>query len=132
MMKLDKFTRSYIETALWSSTFPEEGDDGRWRDIPMDRDFDVSDVHPETLAKMVKECRDFQDDAVFCDAMDDGAIGSLETAGHDFWLTRNHHGAGFWDGDYPAPWDRKLTALSHSFGEVSLYLGDENPAVRQY
>ena len=20
--------------------------------------------------------------------------------GHDFWLTRNGHGAGFWDGDY--------------------------------
>ena len=26
-----------------------------------------------------------------------------EYAGHDFWLTRNGHGAGFWDGDWIAP-----------------------------
>jgi hypothetical protein len=47
-------------------------------------------------------------------------------AAHDFILTRNHHGAGFWDtGRWLEPWASKLTTLSHSFGELSCYIGDD-------
>ena len=46
-------------------------------------------------------------------------------AGHDFWLTRNHHGAGFWDGDWPEPQATALTDAAHAFGERNLYLGDD-------
>ena len=49
----------------------------------------------------------------------------MERAGHDFWLTRNHHGAGFWDGDWPEDVDEKLTEASHSWGEMDLYVGDD-------
>ena len=28
------------------------------------------------------------------------SIDQCERIGHDFWLTRNGHGAGFWDGDW--------------------------------
>jgi hypothetical protein len=45
----------------------------------------------------------------------------MEYAGHDFWLTRNHHGAGFWDGDWEQSAGEKLTALAESFGEFNLY-----------
>ena len=45
---------------------------------------------------------------------------------HDFWLTRNRHGAGFWDGDYPEPEATQLTDLAHTFGECHLYVGDDN------
>jgi len=36
----------------------------------------------------------------------------------DFWLTRNGHGAGFWDGG----WDHgdELAEIAHSFGECSV------------
>ncbi len=44
---------------------------------------------------------------------------------HDFWLTRNRHGAGFWDGDYSEPAGSILTAIAHAFGECNLYLGDD-------
>jgi len=44
---------------------------------------------------------------------------------HDFWLTRNRHGAGFWDGDYPEELGKKLTEASHAFGECDLYIGDD-------
>jgi hypothetical protein len=40
--------------------------------------------------------------------------------GHDFWLTRNHHGAGFWDrglGDA----GKILTTLAQGYREVSLF-----------
>ena len=46
----------------------------------------------------------------------------------NFWLTRNHHGCGFWDGD----WDNeefeagaKLTKIANNFAEVNLYFGDD-------
>lgn len=39
----------------------------------------------------------------------------------DFYLTRNGHGAGFWDGDYPDEVGRKLTDIAHGFGETWAY-----------
>ncbi len=47
-----------------------------------------------------------------------------EPAGHDFWLTRNGHGAGFWDGDWPTYGD-KFTEIAKSFGEVHAYFEGE-------
>jgi len=44
---------------------------------------------------------------------------------HDWALTRNHHGTGFWDGGWQAPWGDRLTNLAHSSGEIELYLGDD-------
>jgi hypothetical protein len=53
-------------------------------------------------------------------------------AAHDFILTRNHHGAGFWDGDWHEPWGSRLTELSHQFGEISTYLNtDRTPCVME-
>jgi hypothetical protein len=46
-------------------------------------------------------------------------------AGHDFWLTRNGHGAGFWDGDWPEPFATSLTHASKAFGECYFYFGDD-------
>tara|TARA_Y100001963_G_scaffold37564_1_gene52487 strand:+ start:173 stop:550 length:378 start_codon:yes stop_codon:yes gene_type:complete len=47
-------------------------------------------------------------------------------AAHDFILTRNGHGAGFWDGDWSEPIATKLTELCKKFGEIEIYLSDEN------
>jgi hypothetical protein len=47
-------------------------------------------------------------------------------AAHDFILTRNGHGAGFWDGGWHEPWGRRLTALAESFGEINCYLSDDD------
>ena len=44
---------------------------------------------------------------------------------HDWTLTRNRHGAGFWDGGWAEPWGQRLTDLAHASGEISLYLGDD-------
>ena len=45
---------------------------------------------------------------------------NIEQAGHDFWLTRNGHGTGFWDrpeiyGEHNA---KRFTKVSESFGEA--------------
>lgn len=48
-----------------------------------------------------------------------------EMVGHDLWLTRNHHGAGFWDTVNRRPWQEKtgekLTKLAHAMGERHPY-----------
>lgn len=54
----------------------------------------------------------------FSEARDMGQVG------HDFWLNRNGHGAGFWDGDYPVHGD-KLSAIARTFREVNPSLGDD-------
>lgn len=41
-------------------------------------------------------------------------------AGHDFWLTRNGHGVGFWDRSdiYGETYAEKFTKIAESFGEA--------------
>lgn len=112
--RLDSFTRAYFETALWSSTDEsnEQGGD------PLDDNYGIDDIAPETRAKMIADCADFQEryDNLMLD-------GTSERGGHDFWLTRNRHGAGFWDGD----WEHgdELTKAAHAYGGFYLYVGDD-------
>lgn len=53
---------------------------------------------------------------------------AFECAGHDFWLTRNGHGAGFWDRGLGELGDR-LSEASKVYGGIDLYL-DDNQEVR--
>lgn len=120
---LDSFTKAYITAALWSSTdnSNEAGGD------PLDDNYDVNDIAPETLAKMVADCERFQKIASSMLTEDDctyGGCPAIEMAGHDFWLTRCGHGAGFWDGDWPEHGDA-LTELCQMFGNVDLCVGDD-------
>ena len=116
-MKLDEFTRSYIATMLWSTS--DESDDQGGE--PLDRNYTESDLAPETLARIVADCAAFQAemDGTISDSLSD-----WERAGHDFWLTRNGHGCGFWDGDWPEPHATKLTNASKRFGVVYVYVAD--------
>ena len=41
--------------------------------------------------------------------------------GHDFWLTRNGHGAGFWDGDWPENFGEFATDICDEAGEADVY-----------
>lgn len=121
------FFRAYVGTALWSST----DDDGE----PLDSARDIDDVAPETLDKMRDDCAAFYDansEHIHCDGAPlsrefDGSIAAREAAlaGHDFWLTRCGHGAGFWDGDWPEPAATILEKAADTFGNVDLYLGDD-------
>jgi len=108
---LDEFTRSYITAALWSST----DDDG----TPLDGKYSIEDIAPSTLEAMVKDCQQFQQQNA--EALEEK--GDTQ-GGHDFWLTRNGHGAGFWDGDWPEN-GKALTLASKKFGEADLYVGDD-------
>jgi hypothetical protein len=51
-------------------------------------------------------------------------------AAHDFIFTRNHEGAGFWDGGWHAPWGDQLTDLARTFGSVCVY--EEDGLIHSY
>lgn len=115
---LDGFTRSYMETALWSSTDGSTPDGGE----PLDENYTTDDIPVEESAKMRATCADF----VTANADDLAAIDPGE-AGCDFWLTRNGHGAGFWDrglGGVGGVGDR-LTEAAHVYGEAHVGVDDD-------
>ncbi len=110
---IDDFTLGYIECALWSSL-----DDNGY---PLDQHNDIDDIAESCLLSMIADCAKFQADNRLMLAAS-GLDASQQ--GHDFWLTRNHHGAGFWDHGLGQIGDI-LTAAAHSFGECGLYIGDD-------
>lgn len=109
-MSLQTFVQHYLSAALWS-------------DLPEGCNLTIEDLHSDSLERATKDCERFiaenEKDMFLC-AVDYSQIA------YDFWLTRNGHGAGFWDGDYNQPYADRLTASAHTFGECYLYVGDDS------
>lgn len=102
-MKLE----SYIETALWSS-LDHDGNE-------MDSQYSINDLDDAFLKQCQAEMEEFLDKARHLFTDEELESSPIE---HDFWLTRNRHGAGFWDGDYKN--GNALTEVAIRFGEVDL------------
>lgn len=102
MTYLERFTKAYVEAALWSSlTDDDEGFD--------DAGFSWDDIDNESRQRIEADCERFTRENA-ADLLDIDAA----QAGHDFWLTRNGHGAGFWDRDLGEVGER-LTEAAHGF-----------------
>ena len=112
-MNIETILTHYAIAALWSSTGDNEE--------PLDDLHDLGDIAPETMQAMRDDVAAFvaQNEALLIESGQ-----SEEMIGHDFWLTRNGHGAGFWDRGLGEVGD-KLTAACRPFGEVWLYVGDD-------
>lgn len=137
-MYLNAMVNAYVECALWSST----DDDGEF----LDTFHNADDVAPETLAQMRQECADFLalEWSYRPGNVPDGTPAETHTvrewldvvrstpvqAGHDFWLTRNGHGAGFWDRGYGYIGD-VLTYAAKTYGSYDLYVGDNGKVYAQ-
>lgn len=107
---LEEMIKSYTETMLWASV-----DDN---DEPFDENYTDDDLAQETRQKIRDDCQAFLAEAgetTLC----------ASSIGHDFWLTRNRYGAGFWDRGLGTEGER-LTALAHAFGGQVLYVGDDD------
>lgn len=137
---LDDFTYSYLVTALWSShvSFPvaeaelvdgcmDVADNhplhGISEEDNCDDHFDVDAFTPEALRSAVSDCVKFQEIHAF-DLSDEDD----DHAGHDFWLTRNGHGAGFWDGDYEEEKGKRLSdacGWRTNFPELNIWVDEE-------
>ena len=111
-MDTQKELHDYLICALWSST-DSDGD-------PIDDTYSILDLSDEALEQAQFEVASFMASAVDYLHNDD----SHQVPGHDFWLTRNGHGAGFWDGNYIN--GDILTKISKEYGVTDLYIGDDN------
>jgi hypothetical protein len=148
----DDFTKAYVEAALWSSSanIGECGDRSGCAHVGVtdqngacskcggetwgtdksfqDREFDIENIAPETLDEFVADCAKFQTDnghLITRENCNYDGCSADKYAGQDFWLTRNRHGCGFWDGHWEKPAATKLTDAAHAFGETDLSVGDD-------
>lgn len=103
----DPFVRGYLECAEFAD-WPPSNEAG----TRVDR-ADEATWSKASLLSAAEDCAAFQADNAEQLINVDPA-----RAGHDFWLTRNRHGAGFWDGDYPEPAAHLLTEAAHAWGSV--------------
>jgi hypothetical protein len=120
-----KFVVAYLQCALWSSTaygVPEDTQDGDFDTSFESYGFDLDAIDPKAKRAAMKDCLDFihSHDTLLLDSG-----GSTEQHGSDFWLTRNGHGAGFWDRGYGRV-GTQLSDAAKTYGSVDLYLGDDN------
>jgi hypothetical protein len=116
---MDAFTRGYLECAIWTAT----DDAGNSLDH---LGYIFDDFAPEAIAQAEKECRDFQETNADLLRQFQAITGQdADYCGHDFSLTRNGHGTGFWDRGAGQVGDQ-LTAACKPYGEVSVYVGNDN------
>lgn len=133
----EKYFIAYAEMALWS-TWDETGGS-------LDSNYDVNDIHEDSVRVMKKDIENFLD---YCDETindwfdklpdhygqvmygNDGANQLIapptifEQLVHDFWLTRNGHGAGFWDRGL-GELGTALTKAAKTFGTCDLYVDND-------
>lgn len=90
-------------------------------DTPVDESWSFHDLSESALKKIKEDCAEFCADQRTLDLID----GEERAAGHDLWLTRQGHGAGFWDGDWPKDAETYLTARAKMLGGCWPYKGDD-------
>lgn len=119
---IELFLQEYIVAALWSSNDESNERGGN----PLDDNYTADDLATGVVDQMRAECQAFIDaNLADLNTWDHPRYSVEEMGAHDFWLTRNHHGAGFWDGDWEDEVGARLTEAAHAAGQRSLYVGDD-------
>src|ERR1044071_581042 len=102
---LASVTAAYIEAAYFT-------------DAGLDSDIQAgADMHPAARFRAAETCADFLaqcEEAGLLDLYRETGR-TWDSFGHDLWLTRNRHGAGFWD--------RGMGALGEALSEQARNLG---------
>lgn len=121
----DKYVTTAARYAVRALLWSETDDNGE----PFDSNYHGTSVHQDDVTKLRQMIRAF----INSDYDDDpfpvwAAIKrqSIEPSqfGHDFILTANRHGAGFWDRGYGEDGEF-LTEMSKAYGNINLYVGDD-------
>lgn len=118
---LDEFTQAYLECALWLLDEEIASELGRGAGT----DASLDDLSEEAWTDAVADCLRWRS-TIGPAAAAHAVRENPRKAGHDFWLTRNHHGSGFWETDrWPEEIGHALTNHAHAAGERDLYAGDD-------
>lgn len=147
---IKQIMNGYLEAALWTE---EENlrDMSNSNDDYDDEDFDDDDEEESEIDKIIKlqsnlkskGVDSFTKDHITPDSLIQAYLdiktfikkagstaiteaineNGLERLGHDIWLTRNRHGAGFFDHTYEN--EQQLMNAAHDLKEVYIYVDDE-------
>lgn len=109
--------KGYAECAIWAGLdWTNTDDHGGTENNPIPLDtagYSTDEITAEAWADIILDCRSF-----YLANAELLAEWDAEQAGHDFYLTRNGHGTGFWDRGKPA--GDALTAACRPYGEHEL------------
>lgn len=146
---LNKILSGYIEAALWTEeerlkddanlgnqdddvyddVEDESRDEIRFMQIMKNKQnkniesFSREDIETDSLIKAYTDIKEFirlAGDQAVQEAVD---VNGYERLGHDIWLTRNGHGAGFFDHSYEH--EQELMNAAKALKEVDLYVSDD-------
>ena len=111
---LDDFTKGYLDCAEW--LIPEPSND-----CPnITTREKIRGWTKKAIARAKRDCMDFQKAYAADLALYEEITGrDMRSAGHDFWLTRNRHGAGFWDRGAGEA-GKRLTEMSRPYGDCDV------------
>jgi len=99
-----EFVDAYLAAALWASAAKDEEQ--------LDAKYTIEDFTQEAVDRAVQDANDFiRDNRLLLNQ----ASSNKAQHGHDFFLTRNLHGTGFWDRGYGQVGDR-LAHAARAFG----------------
>jgi hypothetical protein len=109
----------YITAMLWSTT---DSHNDEYNDSSFSTNgYSIDDIDPEFEAVCRADILSFVNSAwPWLTKNRDWEQLDPEQAGHDFWLTREGHGAGFWDRDLGSRGD-VLTDKCKKYGEIDIY-----------
>lgn len=126
--------RQLAETLLWSETDNSTESGG----YPLDRNYTPEDIDPDSLQELSKRFQSFVEEAEKLitekvgddwSSIDDfytGTANSEYQTEHDFILTANGHGCGFWETfDWPEEVGKILTDLARKHSEIHADVGDD-------
>lgn len=124
-----EFIRGYIEAILFSESDESDESGGQ----PLNQKYTDEDFSHDAMERIEADCRAFLHKAapwITAENYKGARTGSVEAhAGHDFWLTRVGHGAGFWDGNWKSDehsvGDGPLTQRAKEAGHVDVIVGDD-------
>lgn len=125
----EEFFDGYVEAMFFTEgNFTEDGER---------EPLSFSDIAQETIEQMRSDCKTFETANIqalqdFYNIPDTGP----STAGHEFWMTRNGHGTGFFDADLGAPKEvredpaviaaiKSLEFACKAFNQCDTYVGDD-------
>lgn len=112
----DDFLRGYLEAAEWCGLMEEQREAFELSVAPA---WDL-----ETFMESEADCETFaEDNAADLEGIDPAR------AGHYFYLTRNGHGAGFWDLGLGKAGER-LTRAAHAYGSADVDFDADSETLR--
>ena len=108
-------TIAYLTCALWSSNDESDESGGE----PFDANYSLEDIDATAISVADGLCRAWVDMVGLLPTEGVEIDATPEQIGHDLWLTRNGHGAGFWD----RPELYGSQSLADTFSDAARLLG---------